>query len=205
MSTRAAIVLILTGLSVEGAAIARDRPVDWRRAAIPADRTRLRRWREAWIDALAKARMGGAGAGIAAEGALLDPDAALTGATPPPGAYLCRTLRLGGENSHGFTPGGSTACTVEPDDEDAVFSSVAGPQRTTGTIYEDTGARSVFLGALMLGDETRRMRYGRDKRRNMVGVVERIGSARWRIALPYPSFQSTLDVIELVPATAAPR
>jgi hypothetical protein len=34
----------------------------------------------------------------------------------------------------------------------------------------------------------------------MIGAVERIGPARWRIALPRPRFESTLDLIELVPA-----
>jgi hypothetical protein len=34
----------------------------------------------------------------------------------------------------------------------------------------------------------------------MAGLVERIGARRWRLVLPYPRFESTLDVIEIVPA-----
>ena len=59
---------------------------------------------------------------------------------------------------------------------------------------------TIFLGTLALGDEARPMPYGRDLRRDMAGFVERIGEARWRLVLPFPGFQSTLDVMEIVPA-----
>jgi len=51
----------------------------------------------------------------------------------------------------------------------------------------------------VLGDESRALRYGRDRERNLIGLVERIGPQRWRIAFPRPAFESLLDVIELVP------
>ncbi|MDB5668625.1 MAG: hypothetical protein JWL74_1575, partial [Alphaproteobacteria bacterium] len=35
--------------------------------------------------------------------------------------------------------------------------------------------------------------------RDMAGIVERIGDRRWRIVLPRPSFESIVDVLELVP------
>jgi hypothetical protein len=35
------------------------------------------------------------------------------------------------------------------------------------------------------------------------GVVERVGPARWRLVLPWPRWESNLDVMELVPATGA--
>jgi hypothetical protein len=58
----------------------------------------------------------------------------------------------------------------------------------------------VFLGTLQLGDEQRALQYGRDRERDMAGVVERIGERRWRLVLPYPHFESTIDIVELVPA-----
>ncbi len=58
----------------------------------------------------------------------------------------------------------------------------------------------VFLGVLELGDETRPHVYGRDELRDMAGTFERIGEARWRLVLPYPHFESLVDVIEIVPA-----
>ena len=80
------------------------------------------------------------------------------------------------------------------------FTKLTGSQRPVGTLFPDNGRRMVFLGTLMLGDETRALRYGRDRERNLIGVVERVGPNRWRIAFPYPHFESLLDVIELVPA-----
>jgi hypothetical protein len=44
------------------------------------------------------------------------------------------------------------------------------------------------------------MRYGRDADRDLAGWVERVGERRWRLILPYPRFESTIDVVELVPA-----
>jgi hypothetical protein len=61
-------------------------------------------------------------------------------------------------------------------------------------------ARMLFLGAMALGDEAGRVRYGGDTARDMLGLFERVGPRRWRLALPYPAWESLLDVIELVPA-----
>ena len=57
-----------------------------------------------------------------------------------------------------------------------------------------------FLGTLVLGDETRALQYGQDETRDVAGYVERIGPARWRLVMPKPHFESTIDVMELVPA-----
>ena len=76
-----------------------------------------------------------------------------------------------------------------------------GSQRPVGTIFADTTSRAIFLGTMELGDETRAMRYGHDANRDMAGLIERIGAQRWRVVLPYPRFESLLDVVELVPAT----
>ena len=34
----------------------------------------------------------------------------------------------------------------------------------------------------------------------MAGYVERVGEKRWRLVLPWPKFESIVDVVELVPA-----
>ena len=81
------------------------------------------------------------------------------------------------------------------------FAKLTGSQRPIGMFLPFPGQqRMVFLGTLQLGDEQRALQYGRDRERDMAGVVERIGDNRWRLVLPYPAFESTLDVIELVPA-----
>ena len=81
-----------------------------------------------------------------------------------------------------------------------MLSKLTGSQRLVGTIYPHDTTRAVFLGTVALGDERNAMRYGRDATRDVAGWVERIGPARWRLIQPYPAFESTLDVLDLVPA-----
>ena len=56
------------------------------------------------------------------------------------------------------------------------------------------------LGTMMFGDEKKPIDYGRDDGRDMAGYVERVGEKRWRLVLPWPKFESIVDVVELVPA-----
>lgn len=175
---------------------------DWHRVVTAADRTRLRGWRDAWVTALAKARASGNSAAIDAEGALFDPDRALDKATPPSGRYRCRVFKLGanGTAMRDFTPYPAADCRIDDEGEVSSLYRVGGAQRPTGLLFDDGPARDVFLGTLVLGDETKPLEYGLDTSRDMAGVVERIGDRRWRLVLPYPRYESILDVVELVPA-----
>ncbi len=163
----------------------------WRPAATEDDRQRLRDWRTIWTDALTEARA--AGKTVAAD-PLFDPDPALDDPAPPAGMYRCRFVKIGGATGLATRDWGRCEVGAES------LAKLDGPQRPTGRIYPDTPTRAVFLGTLLLGDETRPVRYGRDDRRDMAGVVQRVDVARWRVALPHPAFESTLDLIELVPA-----
>lgn len=174
---------------------------DWHDVATEADRNRIRDWWQAWAEALASARGAGHGAAIAAEGALLQPDAALPNPHLPPGDYQCRTIKLG-------TPAGSSlafiayprfACRVAAEQDIFSFTKLTGSQRQVGLIFDDSDRRKVFLGTLMLGDEVRALDYGSDPQRDVAGLIERIGPNRWRLVLPRPAFESIVDVIELVP------
>ncbi len=176
---------------------------DWRAVATGADRERLRDWREAFTEALTQARAAGHGGAIAAEGMLLEPDAALGGGPIPNGAYRCRVIKLGAK-----TPGmldyiayPAFACRVKQERNLQGFAKLTGSQRPVGLIFPGDALRQVFLGTLVLGDEARAMQYGGDPDRDVAAFVERIGPARWRMVMPRPAFESTLDVIELVPAT----
>ena len=62
------------------------------------------------------------------------------------------------------------------------------------------GDRQVYLGALSLGSEGGLFAYNADAERNQVGVLRRLGERRWRLELPWPKWESTLDVIDIVPA-----
>ena len=50
--------------------------------------------------------------------------------------------------------------------------------------------------AVAWGDE-RSAAYGRDPERDQAGVFQRIGANRWRLVLPWPKQESTLDILEL--------
>jgi hypothetical protein len=173
----------------------------WRAVATDADRERVRKWRTAWVQALAKARAGGHSAELVREGVLLEPDAALRGVTPPSGDYRCRVLKVGGkgEGLLDYIAYPYFDCRISAGAGATDFVKATGSQRPVGRLFADSDRRMVFLGTLQLGDEQGILRYGHDRQRDMVGLLERIGERRWRMAFPYPAFESTLDVLELVP------
>ena len=175
---------------------------DWRVAATGGDRARLRDWRSTFIEALAKARVGGHGAEIAAEGALLEPDAGTIGVPIPNGDYRCRVIKLGAKQGGtlDYVAYPAFNCRIQPEKGLQGFAKMSGSQRPVGVIFPGDSMRQVFLGTLVLGDEKRAMQYGRDPDRDLSAFVEKIGPARWRMVFPRPAFESTLDVIELVPA-----
>ena len=168
------------------------------------DRVRLRDWRSTFVDALAAARKAGHAADIAHEGPLLDPDAALTSPTIPNGMYRCRVIKLGAKqpgnldyvSNHGFS------CRVRAERQLQRLGKLSGSQRYVGLIFPGDAIRNVFLGTLVLGDETRALQYGQDEQRDVAGYIERIGPTRWRLVMPQPHFESRLDVMELVPQGA---
>ena len=175
---------------------------EWRMAATGADRDRLRDWRGAFVEALAKAQAGGHAAAIAAEGPLLEPDAAIGGEPIPAGDYRCRVIKLGAKlpGLLDYIAYPAFNCRIRQDGQLQRFTKLNGSQRPVGTIFPGDSMRQVFLGTLVLGDELRSMQYGRDPDRDLAAFVERIGPARWRMVFPRPAFEATLDVIELIPS-----
>lgn len=175
---------------------------NWRNVATDDDRRRMRNWRDAWEDALGAARAAGHGADLAREGPLLDPDAALPDALPPPGDYICRTTKLGAQSEGllDYVAYPPFRCRIRIEGGRPALAKLSGSQRPVGRLYADSPRRMIFLGTLQLGDERRSFDYGIDEERNLVGTLERVGERRWRLVFPYPHFESLLDVIELTPA-----
>ncbi|MFL6724121.1 MAG: DUF4893 domain-containing protein [Sphingomicrobium sp.] len=173
---------------------------NWRAVATDDDRVRLRDWRKSFGNALDQARAGGKAAEVASEGALLEPDAALGGPIPN-GEYRCRVVKVGAktEGMLDYVSYPGFRCRISAKGNLQHFDKLSGSQRQHGTIYPSDQLRSTFLGTMVLGDEATAYQYGRDVERDLAGWVERIGDARWRIVFPSPHFESTLDVIELVP------
>lgn len=181
--------------------------VNWRVVATEADRERLRDWRTAFTSALAAARSAGHAAEIEREGALLKPDAALGPPLIEPGMYRCRVIKIGAKSAGmlNYVAYPWFSCRVQQEGRVQEFAKLTGSQRPVGRIYPADAMRQVFLGTLMLGDEARAMQYGVDPERDVAGFVERIGPDRWRLIMPWPHFESQMDVMELVPATSGER
>jgi len=178
----------------------------WRAFVTSEDRDRLMRSRNAWEQALAQARAAGHGKALTGLKALADPDAALDGPEPPPGRYKCRTIKIGAKQAGlpDYTAYGWFDCGILREDDHLLFVKGSGSQRPSGRLYFDTTRRMVFLGTMVLGDEKKAIAYGADADRNMVGALERIGERRWRLVLPWPNWESNLDLMELEPDLAPP-
>ena len=174
---------------------------NWRAVATEQDRDRLRDWRTSFTSALAAARASGHSAEIAKEGALLDPDSAIGGPIPN-GSYRCRVIKVGAKSQGmlDYVAYPYFRCEVRQKGAVQSFAKLNGSQRQVGIVFPNDQLRQVFLGTLMLGDEGRAMEYGVDPGRDVAGFIERLGPQRWRLVMPYPNFESQIDVMELVPA-----
>jgi hypothetical protein len=180
----------------------------WKEVATADDRQRLADWRASFVKALDAAKKAGHAADIAREGALLEPDAALGPSAIPNGMYRCRVIKLGSQTESGglsYVAYPPFLCRVKADRELQRFNKLSGSQRYVGLIFPGDAVRQVFLGTLVLGDETRALQYGQDELRDVAGYVERIGPDRWRLIMSKPHFESRFDVLELVPSAGEAR
>lgn len=165
-----------------------------------ADTERLSRLDQAWKAGREDAIKGGAGEELRRLGPVADPRVDLTRPQPTPGRYQCRTIKLGAA-SEGMLPYvayGWFKCqvTLTPGG-DLILKKTTGSQRQVGLICPDERRTARFVGVLELGDDTRTPRYGADPQRDLIGEVRRIADDRWRIAFPWPAYESKLDILEL--------
>jgi len=177
---------------------------DWREIVTTADASRLGRLDQAWRLARAEAEEAGFAAQVEALGPLVDPNAGLVGRLQPaPGAYRCRSIKLGSNRPGGlgYLEYPFFRCTIElTPGGDLILTKTTGSQRTRGLLYPDTDRRLVFVGAQAWGsEETGYPAYGQRPERDQIGVLERIGSDRWRLVLPWPKQDSKLEILELAP------
>jgi hypothetical protein len=177
----------------------------WMHVATPADQDRLARLGLAWQQALADAKKTNA-ADIKREGKLLMPRASLPRPAPTPGSYNCRLIKVGKatEKSKSYESFKPFFCYVEVDEDLLTIVKQTGSQRPAGRLWEDDDpTRLIFLGSLALGDGQQPVAYGDDPKRDMAGVIERIGPFKWRLVIPWPQSTSKLDVFELTPVDFA--
>jgi hypothetical protein len=177
----------------------------WKAVATAEDKDRLARLGLAWQEALDDAKKTNA-ADVRREGKLLLPRSALPRPDPTPGSYNCRLIKLGKATakSRAFESFKPFFCYVEVEDQLLTIVKQTGSQRPAGRLWaDDEATRLVFLGSLALGNEDQPLAYGDDPKRNMAGVLERIGPFKWRLVIPWPQSTSKLDVFELTPVDFA--
>ncbi|ALJ09337.1 DUF4893 domain-containing protein [Brevundimonas sp. DS20] len=177
--------------------------MDWRGVITSTDRDRYQRRDAAWDLALQQARRQRGSGDLNSLGDLIDPSAARPGVTPPTGDYRCRTVKLGsqgGEDGLGYVVYGWFACRIEQTPRGLKFTKLTGSQRPSGLLFPENDRHMLLLGSMALAQEPAANSYGRNSDRDLVAVLERIGEARWRLVLPWPQYESNLDLIELVPA-----
>lgn len=115
--------------------------------------------------------------------------------TLPDGDYRCRTIKMGGISP--LIVYGYFDCTVS---EDATrIDKTSGSQRFSGDLTPSAGGL-FYRGALHYGDE-QPIAYGSDAERNQVGCLYQVAGKprRYLLELPSPQFESTHDVIEMIP------
>lgn len=190
-----------------GVSVAIEDTSEWQQAALPQDEEKIGRLAAAWDEALADARKAGFSGALKAEGALLDPEAALARAAPPPGAYHCRMVRLGAQPNRGkaYVAYKPFFCFVGVSGHQLFIRKQGGSRRPGGYLFDtaDTG-KLIFLGTEALATEEAPLAYGEDPARNMAGVLERVGDFRYRLVIPWPREGSKLDVFELIPLPQQP-
>lgn len=179
----------------------------WKEVATDNDRQRLADWRTTFVNAVNSAKSAGHSADIAREGALLDPDSALGPPGIPDGFFRCRMIKIGAkaEGDLPYVAYPAFTCRVKAERGLQRLNKYGGSQRYVGLIFPGDSVNQIFLGTLVVGDETRALQYGQDELRDVAGYVERIGPDRWRIVMPKPHFESQLDILELVPSTPGAR
>lgn len=190
-----------------GVAVTVEEQPAWLEIATREDAARIERLPAAWSEALADARKAGFSRQLKAEGALLEPEAGLARAAPPPGSYRCRVLKLGSTAPRGraFTPHKPFFCFVGVSDDQLSITKQTGSQRPGGYLWEtDDTKRLIFLGSMALGNEDVPLPYGQNPARDMAGVFERYGDFRYRLVVPWPRQDSKLDVFELIPLVQQP-
>jgi hypothetical protein len=180
---------------------------DWRGIATAADEDRIQRIGLAWASALTDAKKSHA-AEVREEGKLLLPRAALARPAPTPGSYYCRLIKLGRTTAKApaFEKFKPFFCYVEVEGDLLTIVKQTGDTRPAGRLWEDDMPdRLIFLGSLALGNEEQPLAYGDNPKRDMAGVLERIGPFVWRLVIPWPQSSSKLDVFELTPVEKQPE
>lgn len=183
----------------------------WQAVISDPDRGRLARLADAWEQARTDITEAGRDADLAALGPVAADPVAANGPSAAPvfpaaGNHECRTILLGWRQGtpHTAPPAqasGWAPCTFTADGILQRIETAPGPQQYLGTLYPDVD-RLIFLGTLRLAGDMGRLRYGEDRDRDQLGVLQAMAPGHWRIALPWPHWTARLVLIEIRTAAA---
>lgn len=109
------------------------------------------------------------------------------------GKWQCRTIKVGGIGD--LVVYDWFKCRVTDDGSGWRLEKTSGSQRTAGRFYDDDDKRLIYLGSLFIaGDPVKP--YGSGPETDQVGYAFRTGPKAWRIEMPAPYYESTLDILE---------
>jgi hypothetical protein len=180
------------------------RSLSWQEQISEADRKRLAGLWNAWTRALNQAANAGESARLAELGPLAVAEATVKAAFPTPGSYTCSNARIGHRESSRPTTvpvvdiDAAQPCTITAKKGLFWLEQSGGPARLGGMLYPDED-RMVFLGSKALRGEMGMRAYGSDVTRDQVGVLRALGEGHWRLELPWPHWQSNLELVEIRP------
>lgn len=178
---------------------------DWTGIATAADRALIEGMPARMADAHALAAKRG-GPRLTADGALIDPAAALDLAALPPGPYTCRLIRV--DMRGAMTSFSPDTCYVDGNADAVSLTKQNGASLPGGWLHADGTKRLVFLGALRRRAPDTAPPYGQNAAIDVSAIIERVAPFRWRMTMTGKPRNGLLDVYELVPMTPsvpAPR
>lgn len=156
------------------------------------DRIRLEKYGETRLKAIAEAKVGNTAEFAVISMLLAKPLKSFSGLDLT-GNWKCRTTKLGGISP--IVTYGWFKCRVTDDGSGWMLSKLTGSQRTTGRFYDDGDKRLIYLGSFSVNDEKPKP-YGSGPQSDQVGYAFRTGAKEWRVELPAPANESTLDIME---------
>lgn len=170
---------------------------DWRRTALPEHASIAEDLPPLFARLAAATRRSGA------DRDLLDPGGRLAAATPAPGAYRCRILRLPAPAQQGRRERGASRtgfCFVGADGDRLSLTIETPLRRLGGFLWPSTDPlRLVYLAAGFAPPARTAPAYGTAPGASTAGLFERIGDFRYRLVVRGPT-PGTADVWELVAA-----
>ncbi|MCE7796820.1 DUF4893 domain-containing protein [Sphingobium sufflavum] len=178
----------------------------WRALVSTQDEQRITHLPDEWRRLLASVPVSYRRA-VEREGALLSPDAGRDHPTPPPGSYRCRLVKLTPPATAGVRRREAPVrsfpdffCYIRGEkDNELSFTKQTGTELPRGWLHRDGEHRLILVGARQREVGGGALAYGDEPARNVVGVVDRIGPFRWRLAIAGRDAQAGLDIYELTP------